>query len=308
MSLTQLSVSNLVSAQTPIEQHSAVRDLQILSSEKMQGRAPGSQGHKFAQDYLIERLQEIGLSPCGQSFIQEQSLINASGKSKTMQNILACKKGNATNLTGKNTIVMSAHYDHLGVKNGAIFYGADDNASGVSALLQIAKNIQSKPLQHDVVFAFFDAEEQGKLGAFAYIKNPIPAIENIALNINLDMVARGDKGELYASGSHTYPAIKTILEKLNHAPEVKLLFGHDKPGHTQDDWTTQSDHHAFFKAGIPHVYFGVEDHPDYHKASDRFEKINLNFFLAAIELISQATYAMDNAMLSIDLRQAHHQH
>jgi Zn-dependent M28 family amino/carboxypeptidase len=304
LSIAHLGFSTISSAQSTPEQHPALRDLQILSSEKMQGRAPGTEGHKLAQTYLIQRLQEIGLRPCGENFIQEQSLTNPRGQTKTMQNILACKAGSETNLAGKNVIVLSAHYDHLGVKNGKIYHGADDNASGVAALLEIATQMQQQPLKHDVVLAFFDAEEQGKLGAFAYTKHTTIPLENIGLNINLDMVARGDKGELYASGSHATPALKPILDSLPSTPEVKLMFGHDRPEQGQDDWTTQSDHHAFFKAGIPHLYFGVEDHADYHQPSDQFEKVKPSFYLAAIDLIKQATYAMDTAMLSVDLRQS----
>ena len=108
---------------------------------------------------------------------------------------------------------------------------------------------------------------------------PVPTNRTIALNINFDMVARGDKNELYIAGTHHTPALKPILEPVASRSQIKVLFGHDSGG-GQNDWTTQSDHGAFHAAGIPFVYFGVEDHPDYHKPTDTADKINPAFFLS----------------------------
>lgn len=271
-------------------QSDALRDLEILSSPKMQGRETGSEGSALAQQYIIQRLKELGLKPCGASYLHEFTSQRPRHQPTQGKNILACQ--NADDVNAK-TIVVSAHYDHLGRQGVKTYLGADDNASGVAGVLAIAKNFQTQASKHHLIYAFFDAEEQGLLGAFAFLKNsPIPH-DKIALNINLDMIARGDKNELYISGTHRYPHYKTLLQPLNGTHGIKLLFGHDKPEQGSDDWTPQSDHYAFFKAGIPHLYFGVEDHADYHKPSDSFDKINPQFFDGVIALLIQASRLID---------------
>jgi hypothetical protein len=107
------------------------------------------------------------------------------------------------------------------------------------------------------------------------------------------MVSRGDGGALYAAGAHHTPALKPLLERVaEHAP-VKLLLGHDRPELGKDDWTWQSDHGAFHRQKIPFVYFGVEDHRDYHKPTDDFEAITRTFFLKSADTILGAVDALD---------------
>jgi hypothetical protein len=109
------------------------------------------------------------------------------------------------------------------------------------------------------------------------------------------MVARGDKGELYAAGPHHWPATRPALETVAKRAPVKLSIGHDQPGArgNRDDWTSQSDHGVFHAAGIPFVYFGVEDHPDYHRPSDTADKINPAFFERAAQTILDAVMTLD---------------
>jgi Zn-dependent M28 family amino/carboxypeptidase len=109
------------------------------------------------------------------------------------------------------------------------------------------------------------------------------------------MVARGDKNELYIAGTHHTPALKPILEPVASRSKIKVLFGHDSGG-GQDDWTTQSDHAAFHQAGIPFLYFGVEDHPDYHKPTDTADKINAAFFYQSALTILDAVATIDRAL------------
>ena len=95
----------------------------------------------------------------------------------------------------------------------------------------------------------------------------------MALDVNLDMVGHSERGELYASGTYHTPSLTPALERVAARAPVKLLLGHDRPEQGHDDWTNQSDQYAFHKAGIPFVYFGVEDHKDYHKPPDDFETL-----------------------------------
>ncbi|MBY0573575.1 MAG: M28 family peptidase [Undibacterium sp.] len=282
---------------------SAMRDVQALASEKMQGRSLATPGNALAQDYILSRIKELGLKPCGDSYLQGFSYTDRTGTEKKGQNILACQDASNPSSSNNNAkIVVSAHYDHLGVKNGALFFGADDNASGVAGVFAVAKKMQTLKPQHPIVYAFFDGEELGLVGSNAFVKQALIPLDQIAININFDMIARGDKNELYFSGSHQTPSLQPLLTHLNGTQGIKLLFGHDRPEQGQDDWTNQSDQYAFFKAGIPHLYVGVEDHADYHKPSDTFDKINPKFFDGAIAIVQEAVHLIDQALTKNDFR------
>ena len=149
-------------------------------------------------------------------------------------------------------MVVSAHYDHLGVRDGAIYHGADDNASGVAVMLALARQCQRTPWTHDVVFVAFDAEEMGLQGARAFVAAPPMAKERIALNVNLDMVSRSATKEIYVAGTYHRPALKPLLEPVAARAPIKVLFGHDQPKGQAggvDDWTTQSDHGRVSRGG-----------------------------------------------------------
>ena len=135
-------------------------------------------------------------------------------------------------------------------------------------------------------------------GAKAFlVKPPVPR-ERIALNVNLDMVSRSDKREIFVAGTYQYSSLKTPLEEVARRAPITVLFGHDKPVAVAggvEDWTNQSDHGPFHGAGIPFVYFGVEDHADYHKPTDTADKINRGFFVDVAETILDSVLALDRA-------------
>ena len=147
-----------------------------------------------------------------------------------------------------------------------------------------------------MIFVAFDAEEKGLQGARFFVKNLPVKKESILLNINMDMVSRNDKNELYIAGTHHYPKFKKYLKEVKKNAPVKLLFGHDDPKLGRDDWTSQSDHGAFHRKKIPFIYFGVEDHKDYHKPTDVFENIQPKFYVEAVETIVIAVEAIDNGL------------
>ena len=127
------------------------------------------------------------------------------------------------------------------------------------------------------------------------VKPPVPR-ERIALNVNLDMVSRNDKREIFIAGTYHYPELKPVLEEVVRRAPVTVLFGHDKPVAVAggvEDWTSQSDHGPFHDAKIPFVYFGVEDHADYHKPTDTADKINRGFFVDVAETILDSLLALD---------------
>jgi Zn-dependent M28 family amino/carboxypeptidase len=270
-------------AQLSFDSTILIQNLKDLSSDAMQGRKTGTEGSKKAQAYIIDQLKKIGVAPLMPDYLQ--SFTVTAGDAANIVAVIPGKK--------KETIVLSAHYDHLGIRNEVIFNGADDNASGVATLLAMAQYfIKNKP-EHRLIFAFFDAEEMGLRGSAHFVKALDLKKENVVLNVNLDMVSRGDKNELYACGGFHHPDVKKKLEKVVTPAGFKLSFGHDDPAMKSDDWTKQSDQYNFYQQNIPFVYFGVEDHPDYHRATDDFEKVNKVLFSKSAETILRSVKVLD---------------
>jgi hypothetical protein len=252
-----------------------------LASPEMAGRQAGTPGNEKARAWIVEQFRGAGLQPLRGSTYEMPFTFerrgNVQSEATQMHGVNLAGICRGTGAKDNGALVLTAHYDHLGVRDGATYHGADDNASGVSVLVALARHCQKSPWTHDAIFVAFDAEEMGLQGARAFVKAmPIPSDRTILLNVNFDMVARGDKNELYVAGTAQRPALRPVLEPVAARSKIRLLFGHDSGG-GEDDWTTQSDHRAFHEAGIPFLYFGVEDHPDYHRPSDTADKINATF-------------------------------
>src|SRR5688572_3538426 len=266
----------------------------LLADPKFEGRAAGSPGGIAARGVIGERFRAIGLERIGTGYLVSFTFApkSADAAQVTGANVIGLCPGKDPGLP---VFVVSAHYDHLGIRDGVIYPGADDNASGVAVLLELAAYCRKNPFRRSIVFAAFDAEEGGLNGARAFVASPPIPKDRIALNLNLDMVSRSDKREIYVAGTFHTPALKAPLERVAKAARVKLLFGHDRPGSGSDDWTSQSDHFAFHAAKIPFVYFGVEDHPDYHKPTDTADKINRGFLVDVAETVLDAVIQLDAA-------------
>lgn len=270
-----------------------IEDVRILSADEMGGRSADAPGIEKARDYIEKRYRESGIKDLFGFGYRQGFRIERSGKSPIRAiNFVGQIKGKKRS---DKYIVITAHYDHLGMRNGSVFNGADDNASGTAALFAIATYFAKNSPEHTLIFAAFDAEEMGLLGAKEFVANPPVAKENILLNINMDMISRSDKGELYAAGTYHYPQFKPALEAAQKKAKVKLLLGHDRPELGMGDWTNQSDHAAFHAAKIPFIYFGVEDHKDYHRPTDDFANIQPEFYVRAVETIIEAIREFDRA-------------
>lgn len=278
-----LSVGTVAAWAQAIDKETLITDIKTLSSTEFAGRKPGTEGHGKARDYLTKRFSNLKLESFTPDYIHTFPL----HKSLSGHNIIGYIPGKR-----KETIVISAHYDHLGERQGQLYLGADDNASGVAALLALATYFRNHPPEHTLIFAAFDAEEMGLRGARVFVADPPVPLTTIVLNINLDMVSRNDNNELYASGTYHYPHLLPLINSDN--PNITLKTGHDLPGSGRDDWTTQSDHAAFHDRGIPFIYFGVEDHPDYHSPSDTFENIQPDFFYQAALTILDVLKKIDS--------------
>jgi Zn-dependent M28 family amino/carboxypeptidase len=268
-----------------------LRDVETLAADEMRGRAAGTEGGAKAREYVLQKFKAVGLQTLGDSFLQEFP-VKLRGQSTDAKgfNVIGAIKGKKQ---PEKYIVITAHYDHVGVQKGEIYNGADDNASGTAALFALAEYFNKKRPAHSLVFVALDAEEIVLQGARHFVANLPVKKEAILLNINMDMISRSEKGELYAAGAFHYPHLKPHLERVAKKAPVKLKLGHDSPDLGNDDWTNQSDHAAFHQAKIPFIYFGVEDHKDYHRPTDDFDRINQEFYVRAVETILDVVKTLD---------------
>jgi hypothetical protein len=308
-----------------VDRAELMRLVRTLADPALEGRRTGSPGSLEARRIIREAFQQIGLRPAGPnadagsetgrgprsspaSYDQPFSFSHTSIRGLVSRdrpfrttydnaaNVVAMEPGTKS---GAPAIVVSAHYDHLGRRDGVVYPGADDNASGVAALLAAARYVHAHPLAHPVIFAAFDAEELGLEGARTFMRARPAAASAIALNINFDMVSRNDRNEIFAAGTYHTPSLKPIVDEAQGRTSVKILFGHDRPmtrAGMVEDWTSQSDHGIFHQAGIPFLYFGVEDHPDYHKPTDTADKIEPAFFGNVADMLVDVLLTADRRL------------
>lgn len=264
----------------------------------MQGRQSGTKGNQMARQYIINKLQKSGVPAYVPGYTQDFKYKSTKNGSDSVEavNILAYVEG----FSNSNTIVISAHYDHVGMKDSTtIFNGADDNASGTAALLALAQYFSANQPDNSFLFAFFDAEENGLQGAKHFMQSVVVDGSLIKLNVNLDMVGRGDKNEIYAVGTYFHPELKPLIAEAAKDKQIDVLFGRDEPK-KKPNWVGSSDHAPFHKAGIPFVYFGVDDHADYHKPTDTADKINPDFYLETVRMIKDALLNFDANLKDIN--------
>ncbi len=140
--------------------------------------------------------------------------------------------------------------------NNEIYNGADDDASGVSALFSFAEYFKQHPPKHSVILIAFDAEELGLQGSKFFAENSIVPLNQIKLNLNMDMISRSDKNELFAVGTKHFKFLKEAVLKVEGGDNIKLVIGHDGDD-KGEDWTLASDHAYFYMNRIPFIYFGV---------------------------------------------------
>lgn len=292
-------------AQATVDGARLLGDVRTLSSSEFGGRRTGSAGSRKAQAFLQGRFEGLGLKRFGAAYAEPFSFTHASIKALvTPGRAYKTAYPSAVNYIGyiagsakpERFIVVSAHYDHLGEKAGKLYPGADDNASGVAAMLAIAAWFKAHPPRHSIVFAAFDGEELGQRGARAFLAAlPFPK-EQLALDLNLDMVSHNDNNEIFVAGTSYTPSLKPLVALAAARNTVKVRLGHDRSqlvAGSVEDWTGSSDHGPFHEAGVPFLYFGVEDHADYHAASDTYEHINPAFFTSVANLLVDVAATLD---------------
>ena len=282
----------------PAASQQLLDDVRTLSADDMEGRDTGSPGGERARAYIVARLEAMGIEapPVGRLQPFEAEVPSRSG--------LIRYKG--TNIIGlipgarvaDRYIVVTAHYDHVGTSGGQIYNGADDNASGVATMLELARRLKAKPPEHSVLIVAFDGEERGLIGAKHFVQAPPVPLSSIALNLNFDMTSRAETdGHLWVTGTYQNPTLRPLLQGIAPDGAISLAFGHDTPQDTgSDNWVEASDHGPFFKANMPFLYMGVVDHPDYHRPSDDFERITPSAFISSTELAIEGFRSLDQSL------------
>ncbi len=276
-----------------IDDARVLADLRWLSDPAREGRAAGTPGSAAARAWLEQQFADIGLESAGsEGYLQPFLYAGGDGELPGV-NVIGRLAGSEPDLP---MIAVTAHYDHEGIKDGVVYPGADDNASGTAAMLAAARYFRENTPRHTLLFIAFDAEETGLNGSRAFVAAPTVPLSSIGFNLNLDMVARTDHDEIVAVGTWQHPWLRPVLDDVQKESTVAILFGRDRPlwlAGANLNWVNLSDQAAFHDAGIPFLFFSVEDHADYHQPTDTFERIDPVRYAANVEMIVATLMQLD---------------
>jgi hypothetical protein len=288
--------------QTNINENSIESDVAFLASDALEGRQTGTEGEKKAAEFITKRFKDLGLTEKGtEGFLQPFTFkpktnphdevkfdVNGDG-TITGNNVIGYLDNQA-----ENTIIIGAHYDHLGFGGEGSLYrdsikavhnGADDNASGIAILLNLAARLKDKNTNNNYLFMAFSGEEMGLLGSNYFVKNPTIDTKKVSYMINMDMVGRMKKDSTLAVyGTGTSPIFKQVLK--SHNDNFKLV--------QQESGVGPSDHTSFYLADIPVLHFFTGQHEDYHKPGDDTEKLNYDGMHLISDYIFNIISDLDN--------------
>jgi hypothetical protein len=257
-----------------------------LAADSFEGREAGSRGGQATANYLMKKLEGFGLKGAGDGGGYFQSFRN-------YRNVLAVLPGSDEKLKDEY-ILIGAHFDHVGYGSNANSYGpsgyihngADDNASGTAALLEVAEAFSKLPVapRRSVLFAFWDAEEKGLLGSEHWANNPTVPLDRVKCNLNVDMIGRMADEKLIVYGTRSSAGLRRMLAEWNEPTNLRLSYV----------WwiNPQSDHYTFFQRKIPVIMFHTGLHNDYHRPSDDAEKIDVEGMQRVARLMFQTTLAV----------------
>lgn len=283
----------LISCNTEYKPENKIKeDVSFLADDKLEGRQTGTQGEIKAAEYIKDRFEKLDLIPKGTDGFYQPFTFKP--KTNPHEEVKFNVNGDGTitgrNVVGfldnkvKNTVVIGAHFDHLGYGGDgslhrgekAIHNGADDNASGVALLLNLAGKLRNTNKNNNYLFIAFSGEEMGLLGSNYYVKNPTIDTKAVSYMINMDMVGRLKDSALAVYGTGTSPIFKQTLK--SHNNNFKLI--------QKESGVGPSDHTSFYLADIPVLHFFTGQHSDYHKPSDDIETLNYK----GMELVSNYIY------------------
>jgi len=258
------------------------QDMEYLAADKLEGREIGTKGELLAAKYIAKRFKKLGLEAKGTDGYYQVFSVKPRYNPHARVQPDTIKAIEGRNVIGyidngaPTIVVIGAHFDHLGYggegslyegKEPAIHNGADDNASGVTLLLQLADNLQGKFPHNNYLFIAFSGEEKGLWGSGWFVKHPTVDLNQVNYMINMDMVGRlsADKS-LAVYGTGTSPSWQPIIESIGNDQGFKVKY---HPG-----GVGPSDHTSFYLKDLPVLHFFTGQHEDYHKPTDDFDKIN----------------------------------
>ena len=278
-------------------------DVTVLASDSLGGRKVGTAGEKMAAEYIKSRMKSIGLESKGTDGFFQDYFVKTSGNPHEEAEVSA--DGDTVGITGYNVLgyldnpsdkiaVIGAHFDHLGMggiystaRMDEIHNGADDNASGTSAMMHLAKVLKEKNLQTDFLFFAISGEEEGLWGSNYYTKHPTIDLSKVNYMINMDMVGRLDEERgLAVYGTGTAPNWNEILDEVNE-DSLKLI--------RKESGRGPSDHTSFYLQDIPVLHFFTGQHEDYHKPEDDTEKINFAGIKTVADMIERIVMRLDES-------------
>ncbi|HEV8512003.1 MAG TPA: M20/M25/M40 family metallo-hydrolase [Cyclobacteriaceae bacterium] len=282
-----------------VEESKIKQHIRILSADSMQGRGTGSLGESMAASYIEKQFKKIKLEPQGDDGTYLQMFPFKGGVHEL------ASEGQGHNLIGylnnkaDNIIVIGAHYDHLGLgengnsleanPKGKTHNGADDNASGVAGLIELAQYFQKNKAKEKYNFLFitFSGEELGLVGSKYFTENPTIDLSKVSFMINLDMIGRLDPATKTLSVSGT--GTSAVWEN-----EIKKLSTDDLKIKTDSAGVGPSDHTSFYLKNIPVLHFFTGSHSDYHKPSDDWQKINFSGEKVVLQFIIKLIEDLDS--------------
>lgn len=257
------------------------KDVSFLADDKLEGRQTGTPGELKAAEYIHNRFKELGLTAKGTNGFYQDFTFKPKTNPHEEVRFTENEDGTITgrNVIGfldnhaENTVIIGAHFDHLGYGGDGSLYrdsikaihnGADDNASGVAVMLNLISKLKEKNTNNNYLFMAFSGEEMGLLGSNYFVKNPTIDTKAVSYMINMDMVGRLKDSALAVYGTGTSPIFKQVLK--SHNDNFKLI--------QKESGVGPSDHTSFYLADIPVLHFFTGQHSDYHKPSDDVETLN----------------------------------
>jgi len=290
----------------------ALESIKVLTCDEFEGRLSGSEGCYLAAKWIAERMKKLGLKPgikkensyfqefeMPENLIQAKNLFDSVNEAKKRKSVNVIGYLQATDENSEDSILMVAHFDHLGKHPmyKTVYRGANDNASGVSCILEIARVLSNKNFfpSLNIVFIAFSGEEQGLLGSKYYTSNPIFPINKIKAVINLDMVGAGKGVLLYGTNAFLSPYLNKYLKICAEALEIKISSDFKLAG-------PLSDHYPFRKLGVPFIFFFRDDPTrigHYHSPKDTIETIDPKNLMEVSKLTLLITSSFSKSSLFI---------
>ncbi len=270
--------------------------IKILASDSMKGRETGTEGERMALAYISKQFSALKLTPKGVSGFEQsfpfKSGVHGTGETGTAHNVVAYLDNKAD-----KTIIIGAHYDHLGEgasgnsldanPTGKIHNGADDNASGVAGVLELARYFKTNNVKEKSNFLFicFSGEELGLYGSKYFTENPTIELSKASYMINMDMIGRLDPNtkSISVSGTGTSTVWEPLLKSVNSSLTIK----------TDSSGMGPSDHSSFYLKNMPVLHFFTGSHSDYHKPTDDWDKINYTGQKEVLDLIITVIEKLD---------------